>query len=102
MKYPNVDTWKRNEDEQAYVYMDGKNVRMNLCKFIPSSRRFTEKDKEVSDSLETFIIERGLFLKKIDVLCKYMDYFIECFDDDKELPVIMIHMKNRIDSTKYN
>ena len=100
MKYPNVDTWKRNEDEQAYVYMDGKNVRMNLCKFIPSSRRFTEKDKEVSDSLETFIIERGLFLKKIDVLCKYMDYFIEFFDDDKELPVIMIHMKNRIDSTK--
>ena len=51
MKYPNVDTWKRNEDEQAYVYMDGKNVRMNLCKFIPSSRRFTEKDKQRKENM---------------------------------------------------
>lgn len=100
MEYPNVDTWTRENEKDAYVYVDGKNVRMNLSRFIPNShRRFNEKDKEIVDSLETFIVERGLFLKKIDVLCKYMDYFIEFFDDDKELPIIMIYMKNKIDST---
>ena len=100
MEYPNVDTWTRENEKDAYVYVDGKNVRMNLSRFIPNShRRFNEKDKEIVDSLETFIVERGLFLKKIDVLCRYMDYFIEFFDDDKELPIIMIYMKNKIDST---
>lgn len=101
MEYPNVDLWQRKENENAYVYVDGKNVRMNLVKFIPkSNKKFSDKDKEIANSLETFIIERGLFLKKIDVLCKYMDYFIEFFDEDKELPVTMIHIKNKLDSKK--
>ena len=99
MVYPNVDTWERKNPEDAYVLSDGTNMKLNIEKVIPNStRRFNDADKDSIVSLETFIIERGLFYKKVNVLCKYIDYFIEFFDDDKELPIVFMYMKNELDS----
>lgn len=99
MVYPNVDTWERDVPEDAYVLSDGSNIRLNIKRVIPNStRRFNDSDRDSIISLETYIIERGLFVKKINVLCKYIDYFIEYFDEDKELPIVFMYMKNKLDS----
>ena len=98
--YPDVDTWKRS-NEEAYIYPDGKNVKINLKKAIPKSyRKFRKEDKEAQDSLQTFILERKLFFTKIDELCSYIDYFIEFFDEDKELPKMYMDIKHRLDSNE--
>lgn len=99
MSYPKVDSWVRSESEEPFVHPDGKNVRIRLQACLPNSvKKFRKEDEYIYDALETFIIERGLFLKKIDIICKYMDYFIEFFDDDKELPDILLAIKKEIDS----
>ena len=48
--------------------------------------------------METFIIERKLFSNKIDMLCQYIDYFIEFYDEDKELPAAIMFIKKQIDN----
>ena len=97
---PKVDNWERKNQKDAYIYSDGKNIKINIKKAIPnSSKRFSKEDLEATESLETFIIERRLFLKRIDIIAKYDDYFIEYFDRYKELPTIYLFMKDKIDST---
>ena len=97
---PKVDEWERTNKKDAYIYSDGKNIKINIKKVIPkSSRRFSREDLEITESLETFIIERRLFLKRIDLIAKYVDYFIEYFDRYKELPMVYLFMKDKLDST---
>ena len=97
---PKVDNWERKNQKDAYIYSDGKNIKINLRKAIPkSSRRFSKEDLEATESLETFIIERRLFLARIDVIAKYIDYFIDFFDRYKELPMVYLFMKDKMDST---
>lgn len=98
--YPDVDTWHRETPEEGYIYPDGKTVKLNLEKIIPRSyRRFSKADKEAQDAMMTFILERKLFFTKIDELCSYIDYFIEFFDEDKELPKMYLDIKTSLDST---
>ena len=100
ISYPDVDNWQR-EKENAYIYADGKNIKLNLEKIIPKSyRKFSKDDQEAQSSLQTFILERKLFFAKIDEICSYIDYFIEFFDEDKELPKLYMDIKNRLDSNK--
>ena len=66
---PKVDNWERKNQKDAYIYSDGKNIKINIKKAIPnSSKRFSKEDLEATESLETFIIERRLFLKRIDII----------------------------------
>ena len=38
---PKVDNWERKNQKDAYIYSDGKNIKINIKKAIPnSSKRF--------------------------------------------------------------
>lgn len=98
---PKVDTWARKNPTSGYVYPDGKNIKLNVTKFIPKSSRKLMASKFTKDeiaSLETLLIERKLFFNKTDMLCQYIDYFIEFFDEEKELPTAYLYMKKQLDS----
>ena len=70
---PKVDNWERKNQKDAYIYSDGKNIKINIKKAIPnSSKRFSKEDLEATESLETFIIERRLFLKRIDIIAQHI------------------------------
>ena len=101
MNYPDVDTWKRESEEDAYFYSDGKNLVINLDKVIPNSMKKLRRrrDDEVFKFMRTFIVERKLFYKRTDLIAQYLDYFTEFFDEDKELIIIYLNMKEVIDST---
>ena len=101
MNYPDVDTWKRESEEDAYFYSDGKNLVINLDKAIPNSMKKLRRrrDDEVFKFMRTFIVERKLFYKRTDLIAQYLDYFTEFFDEDKELIIIYLNMKEVIDST---
>lgn len=98
---PMVDSWNRRRPTDGYVYADGKNIKLNLKKFLPkSSKRLLENNltREEITSLETLIIERKLFFNKTDMLCQYIDYFCEFFDEEKELPTAILYIKKQLDS----
>ena len=97
-KYPDIDTWER-EPEEAYAYTDGKNLILNIEKIIPISlERMSKEDKESITYMKTFVLERKLFFKKTDLIAQYIDYFVEFFDEDKELPLAYLSIKEAIDS----
>ena len=98
-EYPNIDTWSR-EPEESYAYSDGKNLILNIEKILPMSlSRMSDKEKEGILHLKTFIIDRKLFYKKTDLIAQYVDYFTEFFDEDKELPLAYLSIKEAIDSS---
>lgn len=99
-EYPNIDEWKRDNNEDAYAYSDGKNLILNIEKILPSVMRMREDEKESILFLKTFVIERKLFFNKTDLIAQYVDYFIEFFDPDKELPLAYLSVKEAIDSSK--
>ena len=99
-EYPNIDTWTRENPEDAYVYSDGKNMIINIEKIMPMSlSKMSEEDQAKITLLKSFAIDRKLFYKKTDVICQYIDYYVEFFDDDKELPLAILSLKKMIDSS---
>ena len=98
MKTPMIDDWVRNNPEDAYIYPNGKNICLNLEKCFPKSvRKFQKMNKEELDDMKTFGISRQAFSNKNDHICQYIDYFIEFYDEDKELPMLYFHLKEEID-----
>lgn len=93
-----VDEWTRDKSD-AYIYSDGNLIKINFDKCLDGkSRGMYARNKDSMETLSTFIIKRRLFLSKLDLLCQYMDYFTEWFDEDKSLIVSYMYMKNRVDS----
>lgn len=101
---PKIDSWSRNAQD-AYIYPsdDKKCVRLNIEKFIPeSSRKLLERNSTAIETLKTFTIGRAAFQNKTTDVCNYIDYFIENYDIDKELPVCYLSLKSIIDDGKYS
>lgn len=99
-----IETWTRPVDnpEDSYVYPLDKAVILNIKKYIPESyEKAMKKDPEMLDKLRTFAIERTAFQNKTKDICNYVDYFIEQYDDDKELPLVYLSLKQIIDDEKY-
>ena len=88
-KKPKIDSWSRNAQE-AYIYPsdDNKCVRLNIEKIIPeSAKKILDRNPVAIETLKTFTIGRAAFQNKTTDVCNYIDYFIENYDIDKELPV---------------
>ena len=97
---PNIDEWSR-DPEDAYVYPDGKSIILNMKKIQPKSfKRFEKRNAEAVKAMGRFIISRDAFANKSDEVCQYLDYFIEFYDPDKELPLAYANLKKTIDSRK--
>ena len=99
-----IETWTRPVDnpEDSYVYPMDKAVILNIKKYIPESfEKAMKKDPEMLEKLKTFAIERTAFQNKTRDICNYVDYFIEQYDEDKELPLAYLSLKQIIDDEKY-
>ena len=99
-----IETWTRPVDnpEDSYVYPMDKAVILNIKKYIPESfEKAMKKDPEMLEKLKTFAIERTAFQNKTKDICNYVDYFIEQYDEDKELPLAYLSLKQIIDDEKY-
>lgn len=93
-----VDDWHR-EPKDAYIYAEDGMVKLNLDKCIPNSiQKLREKDPDRVEKLSTFTITRRAFINSINIIVNYVDYFIEFYDDEKELPALYFHWKEIIDS----
>lgn len=90
------------DPKEAYVYPDGDGVRMNFQKMFQMQTLSSLGDEEEIRFMETFTITRDAYINKIDIICQYVDYFIEFYDPDKELPMIYLHMKSVIDNERYS
>lgn len=97
-EFVKVDDWHR-EPEDAYIYAEDGVVKINLDKCMPDSiKRLREKSPDKIEKLSTFTITRRAFINYLGTIVKYIDYFIEFYDDEKELPALYSHWKNIIDS----
>lgn len=99
-KNPNIDEWTR-DPKDAWVYPDGKMIVLNQEKIQPKSiKRFQKKNPDAVKAMGTFMISRDAFANKNAEVCSYLDYFIEFYDYDKDLPLIYANLKKIIDSRK--
>ena len=93
-----IDDWHR-DPKDAYIYAENGNIKLNLDKCIPNSiQKMREKDPRGTEDLGTFTLSRTAFKNAVDTIVDYIDYFIEFYDDEKELPSLYLHWKKIIDS----
>lgn len=93
-----IDEWHR-DPKDAYVYAEDGNIKLNLDKCIPNSiEKLRQQDPQGTEDLGTFSMSRVAFKNSINLIVDYIDYFIEFYDEDKELPSLYIHWKKIIDS----
>ena len=99
MQFCRVDEWQRENPLDGYFFTEGNDIKLNLEKALPKSySRIANRDSKFKDTLVTFSFDKRLFIHKTDLICRYNDYFVEFYDDDKELPTAYMYLKNQIDS----
>lgn len=83
-----VDKWNYRADE-ALVQYNGKImiVRFDNC-------------FNVSDDLNRFFVIKDIFVKKLDLITKYINYFITFYDDDNQFITAYYKIKFLIDNKK--
>ena len=81
-----VDKWNYRADE-ALVQYNGKImiVRFDNC-------------FNVSDDLNRFFVIKDIFVKKLDLITKYINYFITFYDDDNQFITAYYKIKFLIDN----
>lgn len=95
-----ISEWKR-DIKDAYLYPKDKQVVLNIEKMIPESyRTFRDKSPEALEELGKLKIDRTAFWNHLGMICNYIDFFIEFYDPDKELPAIFLNLKNAIDDER--
>lgn len=101
-KNPNIDEWTR-APEDAWVYPNEKQIILNLAKIQPKSIiKFRKRNPDAVKAMGTFMISRDAFANKNSEVCNYLDYFIEFYDPDKDLPLVYTNLKKSIDSGRDN
>lgn len=83
-----VDKWSYKQDD-ALIQYNGKImiVRFDRC-------------FNVSDELNRFFVIKDIFVKKLDLITKYINYFIEFYDEDNEFITSYYKLKFLIDNKK--
>lgn len=83
-----INRWKPKNDSQIYVYQDNK---LFVCKFdkIFNQPKFSK--------LNRFQLKKGSYENQLDVITKYINYFINFYDTDNELVTGYLKLKKSID-----
>ena len=84
-----VEEWVPSAKETVVKY-DGKVM------VIPFDNYFNQS----GDTLNIFVIKREAYTNELPVLCKYINYFIEYYDENDELLMGYLRMKFLIDTKK--
>ena len=97
---PDIDKWSRSPKD-AWIYPEGTLIILNQAKIQPKSiKRFQEKNPDAVKAMGNFVISRVAFSNQNQEVCNYLDYFIEFYYPDKELPLVYANLKKTIDSRK--
>jgi len=91
-KFIKVDEWKPSKNDVKVTY-DGKLI------VIPFDKIF---DKTNVDTLNNFIIKKESYVKKLDEITNYINYFIKFYDPDNELLLAYLKLKFLVDNKKNN
>ena len=83
-----VDEWKPSPEDNKITY-DGKLI------VIPFDKLFNRQNNDV---LNNFIIKKESYVRKLEDICKYINYFIKFYDDDNELLLAYLKLKFLIDT----
>lgn len=84
-----IDKWNYNK-EDAIISYDGRIMTVRFDKF------FNEDSKDFNH----FGIIRDIYVKKLDLITDYLNYFIEFYDDDQEFIPAYFKLKYMIDNKK--
>ena len=84
-----VDDWKPTKEEEMYLIPDNKLI------LIPFERIFNHDFG--SKTISSFILNKTIYSNKIHKICNYSNYFINFYDDDKELIISYLKIKTIID-----
>ena len=85
-----IVTWKPDE-EDIVVNNDGKLFIMYFDKAFGSSNLAV---------YNKFLIKKSSYEKQLDIICKYMNFFIKFYDTEYELPTAYLKLKYAIDKEK--
>lgn len=85
-----VDEWKPSPEDNKITY-DGKLI------VIPFDKLFNRQNNDV---LNNFIIKKESYVRKLEDICKYINYFIKFYDDDNELLLAYLKLKFLIDNKR--
>lgn len=83
---PLIDKYKYDQEEALIQY----NGKILIVRF--------DKVFQVSDELNKFFIIKDLFVNKLSLICKYLNYFIEYYDQDMELVTSYLKIKYLVDN----
>ena len=96
-----VGEWKRPEEEMYMTANENEGIyKLNIKKCLPNSydELVASESKNLIKTLETFIVRRKAYKNQKDLICGYIDYFIEFYDTDKTLPAVYLIIKNKLDN----
>lgn len=85
-----VDDWEPAKEDMKVSY-DGKLMVIEFDKL------FNKQDEDV---LNTFIIKKESYVKRLPDLCHYINYFIKFYDNDNELLLAYLKLKYMLDNKR--
>ena len=86
----NINKWDEN-NSNSYITYDLKIFTFDFA-------RLTGQIE--SNKLSNFVIKRQSYYTKLDIITRYIDFFIQNYDTDNELPYVYLTMKYHIDVNK--
>ena len=90
-KKPKINTWKPLSDAEEFVRRDGK---LFICNF----DRIFHIPK--LSSYNVFIFSKDSYINQLDTIVKYINYFINKYDTDQEVPTAYLQVKFMLDKNK--
>jgi len=78
-----VDDWTPTKSDMKVSY-DGKLIIINFDKLF---------NRHEGNALNTFIIKKESYVKRLPDLCHYINYFIKFYDPDNELLLAYLKLK---------
>lgn len=91
IKKPKISTWKPKSESEEFVKRDGK---LFVCKF----DKIFNMDK--LSSYNIFIFNKDSYINQLDTIVRYINYFINKYDLDQEIPTAYLQIKFLLDKEK--
>lgn len=89
-----LSDWKNNDYP---VTVDGRLIKIDF------SSVFGERIEELNiPDIERFLIKKNSYEANLELVARYINYFIEFYDEDNELLLSYLKLKYLVDNKKYN
>ena len=92
MKKSKITSWKPKSQDDILVNSDGKIFIIYFEKVI--------KPEAVASSYDRFYIKKGSYEKQLDVITKYINFFMKFYDPENEMLMAYFKIKYAIDKQK--